>query len=64
MGLLALKNGWNRVRAFLAETVLMVLPQDFLHSSGNGDHNVGCPFLQFGNFFAFNSFDATICLNE
>jgi hypothetical protein len=42
----------------------MVLPPDFLNSSGKNKHNVGGRFCHFDRFFVFNSFDDTISSSD
>jgi hypothetical protein len=41
---------------------LLCSSDDSNHNS-DGNHHIKGPFRHFGNFFIFNSFDDTICLN-
>jgi hypothetical protein len=59
-----LKISWDVARAFLTEAAWTVLPPDFLNVGGDTNQDVSGPFRYFGNFFVFNSFGDTFCLND
>jgi hypothetical protein len=55
IGVFGLKIGWDVVKAFLKEALLMVLPPDVLYSSGDGNRDVGGLFRRFDVFLSLTA---------